>query len=207
MGQPNQQSVLRLFAAVELSDDARRAAAEHAARLRATLPPGARVGWERAEKLHLTLKFFGDAGHEQVGALTEALARAAASARPFTLSLGEAGVFPAPARPSVLWLGLSDPSGELTRLHRQLEDECAVAGFTREPRPFRPHVTLARVRSATRETRRLAREHLELAFESVGFAVSEIVLMSSRLGPGGSVYTPFSRHELGAATERAHDQN
>lgn len=201
MGETNQQNLLRLFAAVELSDDARRAAAAHAARLRASQPPGVRVGWEREEKLHLTLKFFGGVEPERAGALSDALARTAADARPLSLSLEAAGVFPTPARPAVLWLGLSDTAGELARLHARLEDACAAAGFPRERRPFSPHVTLARVRAATRETRQLARRHIELAFAPVAFEVSEIVLMSSRLGPGGSVYTPLSRHELGAATD------
>jgi 2'-5' RNA ligase len=196
MGETHQQKLLRLFAAVELSRGARRAAAEHAARLRAELGPGVRVGWEREEKLHLTLKFFGDVEAERAGALSDALARSAAASRPFALGLEGAGVFPTPARPSVLWLGLSDPSGELARLHARLEDECAALNFQRGRRPFRPHVTVARVRAASDETRRLARRHLELAFAPVSFDVSEIVLMSSRLGPGGSVYTPLSRHEI-----------
>ena len=197
MNETHQQNLLRLFAAVELSDEARRAAAGHAARLRASSRPGVRVGWEREEKLHLTLKFFGNVGPERAAALSDALARAAANARPFTLSLEATGVFPAPARPAVLWLGLSDPSGELAQLHARLEDECAAAAdFPCERRPFSPHVTLARIRAATHETRRLARQHLELAFAPVAFQVSEIVLMSSRLGPGGSVYAPLTRHEL-----------
>lgn len=207
MGETQRQNLLRLFAAVELSDEARSSAAAHAARLRASLPPGVRIGWEREEKLHLTLKFFGGVEPERAGALSDALARAATNSRPLALTLGAAGVFPTPARPSVLWLGLSDAAGELARLHARLEDECAAANFPREPRPFRPHVTLARVRAATHETRRLARRHLELAFAPVAFEVSEIVLVSSRLGPGGSVYTPLSRHKLEAATGRPLDQS
>jgi 2'-5' RNA ligase len=196
MGGAHQQNLLRLFAAVELSREARRVAAAHAERLRAVLPQGVRVGWEREEKLHLTLKFFGGVEPERAGALADALARSAATSRPFALNLEGAGVFPTPSRPSVLWLGLSDPSGELARLHARLEDECVALNIAREPKAFRPHVTLARVRVATQETRRLARQHLELAFEPVAFQVSEIVLMSSRLGPGGSVYTPLTRHRL-----------
>jgi 2'-5' RNA ligase len=206
VGNAHQQNPLRLFAAVELAEDARRAAAAHAALLRETLPPGARVGWERAEKLHLTLKFFGGVEPGRAGALAEALARCAAGVRPFALCLEGAGVFPAPARPSVIWLGLSDPSGELARLHARIEDECAAANFPRDQRPFHPHVTLARVRSATRETRSLARQHLEHAFAPVAFEVSEITLMSSRLAPGGSVYTPLSRHALEAGSARTPDQ-
>ncbi len=202
MGETHRQNLLRLFAAVELTDEARRAAAAHAARLRASPPPGVKISWEREEKLHLTLKFFGGVEPERAGALSDALSRSAASSRPFPLRLEAAGVFPTPARPSVLWLGLSDASGELARLHARLEDECAAADFPREQKSFRPHVTLARVRAATHDTRRLARQHLELAFAPVAFRVSEIVLMSSRLGPGGSVYTPHSRHKLEPATDQ-----
>jgi RNA 2',3'-cyclic 3'-phosphodiesterase len=201
VGVTHTEELLRLFAAVELTGAARLAAASHAARLRAAAGPGVKVGWEREEKMHLTLKFFGGVGPGRAGALTDALSRSAAGARPFALSLQGAGVFPTPARPSVLWLGLADPSGELARLHARLEDECAALDFPRGRRPFRPHVTLARMRNVTPETRRLARLHLDLAFEPVGFAVSEIVLMSSRLGPGGSVYAPLSRHRLGAGGE------
>ena len=199
VSQTRQQTLPRLFATVELPGDARRAAAAHASSLRASSAPGARVGWEREEKLHLTLKFFGGVEPARADLLSQALARAAGAARPFALSLGGAGVFPTPSRPSVLWLGLTDPSGELARLRARLEDECDAANFARESKPFRPHVTLARVRAATRETRQLARQHLELAFGPVAFRVSEVVLMGSQLGPGGSVYTPLSRHELGAA--------
>lgn len=198
MSQAQPQEMLRLFAAVELTDEARRAAAAHAARLRAKLPPGVKVGWEREEKLHLTLKFFGGVGPELVGPLADALSRSAAGIRPFDLILEGPGVFPTPARPSVLWLGLSDPSGELASLHTRLEDECASLGFPRERRPFRPHVTLARVRFASRETRSLACQHTELAFKPAAFKVSEIILVSSQLGPGGSIHTPLSRHSLGA---------
>lgn len=207
MDETQQQNLLRLFAAVELTDEARGAAAAHAARLRASLPQGVRVGWEREEKLHLTLKFFGGVEPERAGALSDALARAAAPARPFMLSLEATGVFPTPARPAVLWLGLSDQSGELARLHARLEDECAAAGSPRERKTFRPHVTLARVRTATHETRRLARQHLELAFAPLAFRVSEIVLMSSRLGPAGSTYTPLSRHKLAAAADHPPTQD
>ena len=205
MGQTQQQNLLRLFAAVELTGGARRAAAAHAARLRAGLPHGVKVSWEREEKLHLTLKFFGGVEPDVAAALSDALARAAAGARPFPLRLEMTGVFTAPARPSVLWLGLADPTGELARLHGRLEDEFAALNFPRETRPFRPHVTLARARAATRETRGLARRHLELAFDAVAFEVSEIVLMSSRLGPGGSAYTQLSRHRLGAGADAPAD--
>ena len=193
---------LRLFAAVELTREARLAAVEHAARLRAALESRARVSWERSEKLHLTLKFFGNVESEWTAALSGALSRAAAGGWAFALRLQGAGVFPTPARPRVLWLGLSDESGRLAELWRRVEGECAAVNFPAERRPFRPHLTIARVREATAQTRRLAQHHLELGFEPVVFEVSEIVLVNSRLGPGGSVHTPLSKHALGVGSKQ-----
>lgn len=189
----------RLFCAVELSEEARRAVFAHLARLRATLSAPARVSWERAEKLHLTLKFFGDVEGERIDPLAAALSRAARDARPLALRLRVAGVFPSAGQPNVLWLGVTDDSGGLARLQARVEAECAAAGFPRERRAFHPHVTLARVRQANRETRRLAHQHVDLGFGPAEFAVMEIVLMRSVLGPGGSDYSPLSRHELNAA--------
>lgn len=191
------EETFRLFCAVELPGEARAAAFAHLARLRATLAAPARVSWEREEKLHLTLKFFGDVEAGKVSALDAALDAAAAAAPPLALKLQVAGVFPAVGRPNVIWLGVSDDTGDIARLHARIEDECAAAGFPRERRAFHPHVTLARVREASGETRRLARRHVNLGFGPVAFAAGEVVLMRSLFGPGGSKYTALSRHELG----------
>lgn len=199
MTQREKEETRRLFCAVELTEEARAAAFAHLTRLRATLAAPARVSWERAEKLHLTLKFFGEVEAGRAEALAAALARAAEGARPLALRLEAAGVFPSAARPNVIWLGVSDEAGGLARLHARVGEECAGAGFPRERRPFHPHVTLARVRQADGETRRLARRHVELGFGPVQFEAGEIVLMRSVLGPGGSVYAPLSRHALNGA--------
>jgi len=186
----------RLFCAVELPEATRAAVFSHLTRLRATLTAPARVSWEREEKLHLTLKFFGEVEAARVEALATALARAAGKARPLTLSIQTAGVFHSIGRPNVIWLGVSDEAGDLARLRARIEDMCAEADFPREVRAFHPHVTLARIRQANGETRRLAHRHVDLGFAPASFEVGEIVLMRSQPAPGGSDYTVLSRHEL-----------
>jgi RNA 2',3'-cyclic 3'-phosphodiesterase len=188
----------RAFCAVELPAELRALAAGHAAGLRRELEGRVKVSWEREEKLHLTLKFFGDVEAASLPRLADALARAASRVGRFELRLQGTGVFPAPSRPSVLWLGLADDTGRLAELQRHVEDECAAAGSARDARPFHPHVTIARVREVTHASRALARRHVESGYEPASFAVGELVLMLSRLGPGGSTYTPHSRHPLAA---------
>lgn len=185
---------LRVFCAVELPDGLRASIAERARRLRAEFPD-VRASWERPEKLHVTLKFLGDLEPARVEALSGAATRAAVGVEPFELTIDTPGAFPPHGQPRVLWLGIVDASGRLALMQRALETECAAAGFQRESRAFKPHLTLARVRSP-QGARELAAAHRETPFEPQRFKVSELVVMRSDLGPGGSRYTPLSRHRL-----------
>ena len=191
---PIPHPLVRVFCAVELPAEVRACASEHIAHLRRRAPD-VRASWDRAEKLHITLKFLGEIEQGRVEALSQAALRATESVPPFDLSLEGAGAFPPRGLPRVLWLGISDPSGGLARLQRRLEDECAGAGFTREERPFHPHLTIARLRRPE-GARRLASQHKDTGFASVGFAATELVVIRSELGPGGSRYTTISQHRL-----------
>ena len=186
---------LRVFCAIELPAEVRALAAGHITLLREAVPE-VRAGWERTEKLHITLKFLGEIATERVEALTAAAARVTRNLRPFSLSLAGAGAFPPRGNPRILWLGINDSSGALVGLQSRLEEECAGAGFSREERPFHPHLTIARVRSP-QGARRLASVHREAGFQAVEFAVSDLVIMRSELGAGGSRYAEISRHAFG----------
>lgn len=191
---------LRVFCAVELPDDVRERAAAHLSRLReafnASSSPPLKISWERAEKLHLTLKFLGELEAERVAALSRAATRAAESVGTFTVTLAEAGAFPVSGNPRVLWLGLRDETNRLAALYERLEEECARENFPREARPFHPHITIARIRIPNASARHLAALHRATEFEPATFNVNEFVVMQSQLGTGGSRYTPLSRHVL-----------
>jgi 2'-5' RNA ligase len=187
----------RIFCAIELTPEVRARVAEHIAALRAAAPR-VRASWDRAEKLHITLKFLGEIEQGRVEALSRAAARAATSAPGFDLAIEGAGAFPPRGLARVLWLGVADPSGGLARLQSALEDECATAGFAREERPFHPHLTIARLRSPE-GARRLAETHRQAGFKAAGFTVEELTVVRSELGPGGSRYSGVSRHRLGRA--------
>ena len=62
--------------------------------------------------------------------------------------------------------------------------------------PFRPHVTLARVREGQRLSVRALLESLAGAYEPVPFLASELVLYESVLGRGGPRYEPRLTLEL-----------
>jgi RNA 2',3'-cyclic 3'-phosphodiesterase len=194
---PAGEKLPRLFCAVELPADVRARAAAHAARLRSSMGDKVRASWEREEKMHVTLKFFGDVDPRRVAQLSDALSRSAARSAPFTPRLAGRGVFPSASRPGVLWLGVEDDSSQLSSLQQDIEDECERAGFPRDARRFHPHVTLARLRVANADTRRLARLHVDSEFEPVAFKVNELVLIRSELGARGSAYTAILKAGLG----------
>lgn len=181
---------IRVFYAVELPREVREAATAHAARLRRDFPD-ARASWARPEGVHITLKFIGEVEAPRVEALSSAARSTVEEFEPFPLTIEEPGTFPPRGAARVLWLGVKDASGGLARLQRRLEQECEAAGFPSEERAFKPHLTLARLRAPAPA---LSEAHRRTAFGPFDFEVVELVVMRSELGPGGSRYTPLSRH-------------
>jgi len=183
----------RLFIAIELPSSLRQSVQDHINQLKQALPEE-RASWARGENLHLTLKFLGDTPVAKVEALSQAAQRAASKVLPFELVIGDCGAFPVRGQPRVLWIGINDPTNNLTELYRAIEDECANAGFPRERRPFHPHLTIARLRRP-HGARRIAELHKEVGFDPIRVSVREVCLIRSELRSEGSRYTVLSRHE------------
>jgi 2'-5' RNA ligase len=184
----------RIFCAVELSEDVRGQLHDHISVLREAVPQAV-ASWIRPENIHLTLKFFGNIAVDKLPTISAAAERATKEFSPFQIRIGGTGVFPRPSRPQVLWIGVDDPSGQLSTLQRRLDDECAIERFTKEDRAFRPHLTIARIRKPE-GTRRLAEAHLQMKFNSVEVRLTELVVFRSEMSSKGSRYTPLSRHQL-----------
>ena len=184
----------RVFCAVELSDNLRSQLRNHIECLREAVPEAA-ASWTRVENIHLTLKFFGNVEVDRISAISDAASRAVKESAAFRIVVGETGVFPKPSRAQVLWIGVSDPSGQLSSLQKKLEDECAKKGFEKEDRAYRPHLTIARLRKPE-GARRLADTHLQMKFDPVEIELNELVVFRSELSSKGSRYTPISQHKL-----------
>ena len=184
----------RMFCAVELPNEVRKQLDEHMLKLRNAVPDVA-ASWSRVENIHLTLKFLGNVALDQIPAISAAATRTVAEFSPFTICIGNTGVFPRPSRPQVLWIGVSDPSGNLSALQERLENECAAEGFPKENRAYRPHLTIARIRRPN-GSRRLAESHLAMQFNETEIELSELILFRSELSPKGSKYTAISTHPI-----------
>jgi 2'-5' RNA ligase len=87
----------------------------------------------------------------------------------------------------VLCVALTDPDGTLAALQRRVSDALAAAGvYEPEARPFRAHVTVARLRPHARAPR-----DVPVAPEPLEFHATAVTLFASRLSPHGARYEPL----------------
>ncbi|NSW51201.1 MAG: RNA 2',3'-cyclic phosphodiesterase [Anaerolineae bacterium] len=189
-------SSVRCFIALELPAQAREACWQQIQLIKTNIPRGIR--WETAEKIHLTLRFLGDVPDGQIAAVKTILSECAAQVSPFSLEIGQLGVFPRWQAPRVVWLGLDRP-GELMTLQRELDHRVNSLGFSPDNKPFSPHLTLGRVDRSlpAEETTALGNRLKEQQLPPLGRVDCDTVtLFQSLLKPGGSVYTPLVRVKL-----------
>lgn len=186
---------LRLFVALDLPEGVRERIAA-AVKKKAGLLPQAR--WVKEENLHLTLKFIGEYPEEKVERLEGILEKKALEHRPFTASLRGCGGFPSPGRARVIWVGMGKGEEEAASLASGLDSGLTRVGVKREARPFRGHLTLARLKNPMDCCSWLASLEEELSgLEEMDFQVREITLYRSVLSPQGPTYFPVRRFELG----------
>ncbi len=177
---------LRAFIALELDLRLREAMADLQAQLRPRL---AGIRFVHPEGIHLTLRFLGPTRPQQIARLQPSLAGAASECPPFAASISGVGTFPDRGSPRVLWLAVALPEPAL-ELQRSCERAARAAGFDREERPFRAHLTLGRWRERAPQP--------ELAAVDLGSTRLEtLVLLRSELRRDGAVYTPLERFPLG----------
>jgi 2'-5' RNA ligase len=130
--------------------------------LRGAGPAGGGLRVYPARDLHLTLCFIGELGVAQHGGiprLERALVDETRGLAAPELRITGIGAFPDFDAPRVLWAGVVDETGaegRLTALHNRALTAALGVGWRRPAadlaRPFRPHVTLARLAPETRST-------------------------------------------------------
>ncbi len=179
---------LRTFLGIPLVPAARDALAEVQSHLRGT---NADVRWEPAVKIHLTMRFLGDATEDLLARLSPAIAAAAQKIAEADLVIEGLGAFPSDREPRIVWAG-AHAAPWLIHLAADIETCCIAAGLPREERPFHPHLTLGRVKGS-RNAARLTEALKTVTFEPIPQRSTELLLFQSVLAPGGSVYSPYQR--------------
>jgi 2'-5' RNA ligase len=157
-----------------------------------------RVRWTSPENIHLTMKFLGDTEDALVPMLRQTLGELVKPLFPFEVEAKGIGCFPKPKRPRIIWSGFDDQSEEvLSLLQQALERDLEELGFQKEDRPFRPHVTLGRVKSRAKpDFTDLMDGRTETSFGKS--YIKDVILYESELTSEGPIYTVIDRFALGA---------
>lgn len=186
---------MRLFLALPLPPDVAEAVAHATTPLREATP---QLRWTPADKLHITVRFFGEQPEDLVPRAIAALTDAARPTPPLDLTLKGLGAFPTWTRARVVWAGVGyDPRLEL--LHHDLEVACMSLGLDVEGRPFRPHVTLTRLAPSGGEVARAIRLAARGVRVRAGWRCDHVALMQSTLGPASSTYRTLATIPLGSS--------
>lgn len=180
---------MRLFVAIPLPDATRD---QVAALVTGWQPQAWPMRWVAPRSLHLTLRFLGDVEPGTVGAIADVLDGAVPGAGPIELVSQAVEFSPSRSRARVLWMAM-EPVAHLELLAHRLEQ--GLAGFAgREAEgPFRPHVTLARVRRGARVPRD-AQGQVQQAVLPGACLAERVVLYQSELDGGPPRY--FERHAV-----------
>lgn len=176
---------MRLFLALNPPADLRQRLWEAAAPLREAAPE---VAWIPAERLHVTVRFLGQVDDGAAPRIADAVRPAVADFAPVAVTVDRFGAFPTWKRARVVWAGVSwMPALEL--LHDAVERACTSLGFEVEGRPFRPHLTLARLREPGGEAARRVALAARGVRVGAGWTIDAVDLMRSELRPEGARYT------------------
>jgi RNA 2',3'-cyclic 3'-phosphodiesterase len=151
-----------------------------------------------AEMLHVTILFLGNRPVGEIESLTTQLS---ACGGPAGKLLAGAPLWLPPRRPRTLAVELHDEEGRLGGVRESVvaalgepgEPQATLAGRTpKKHRPFRPHITVARMRSNA-----APRERTLPPTPALSFQPTDLILYRSWLSPEGASYEALASCPLG----------
>ncbi|MGV8121739.1 MAG: RNA 2',3'-cyclic phosphodiesterase [Candidatus Xenobiia bacterium LiM19] len=187
--------VLRLFYAMFISSRIGDTLTRHISQCALS---GADVKWVESQNLHLTLKFLGEVQQERLEEILAAGESAADGVKDFRVFWEGFGAFPDFRRPRVIWAGMKQGGRAVSEIVERLEDRLAAAGFRKEERAFRPHLTIGRVKSQ-RGMEELRKVVEKIENSRIGeMEVGSFSLVQSTLTSKGPIYREVRNFALGA---------
>ena len=159
---------------------------------------GTAVRWIRPEGVHVTLKFLGEVPVKKLPAIKLAVQEAVVGHSPFELEFSNIGTFGGREGLRIMWVGIAGDVLRLEALVRTVNAALAVVGFEPERRPFRPHLTLGRVRDEipTRQRAQIEVDVGKMDVPGTGWRTSQVSLMRSIITAQGASYEVIATFPL-----------
>lgn len=149
------------------------------------------------QNIHVTLKFLGDTPPALIPRIRQVLRTLCEPLFAFRVECLGVGVFPDAQKPRIVWAGLDEQGAEvLGLLQKNVERDLGAIGVPQEQRPYRPHVTVGRIKAQ----RRRSFEELLTRYDGVSFGesvIGDMVLFRSELRSQGPRYEVVERFRLG----------
>ncbi len=188
---------MRLFIGVPLPQGI--AAASYAC-----LPDFPGVRRVRPELMHVTLAFLGSVDTSRLPDVYAALREGCRGRGPFDVSLESLGRFPSDGAPRIVWLGIVRGAPELIRLAEAIRAALTAREVPFDPKPFRAHLTLARVddRVDRATVRALASTIARTRTPPLGFRADGVVCFESVVSSKGPRYTARATVSLEVGEKR-----
>jgi 2'-5' RNA ligase len=155
-----------------------------------------RCGWERygrfspPESLHLTLRFLGPVNETVLPQLLILAGEAAKASNDFEYEVGKAILFPRVSRAKIVAAQIT-PNFRLKQLARALDRAALTAGLPATDFPFRPHITLARLKNSA------SRPNLPSLGGRLSLSAGKVILFASDLKAEGHSYRELASYPLG----------
>ena len=144
------------------------------------------------QNIHVTIRFLGDISPGMVEKVYEVMKKV--EFKPFTIQIRGLGVFPSLNFPRVVWAGMTDGVEQLRSIFTQLEPQIRALGFKADAYGFSPHLTIARVRTATNKQRLAEFVTKEGDFEFGTIQANCLRLKRSQLSPKGPTYSTIKEY-------------
>lgn len=146
--------------------------------------------WTKPANWHITLIFLGNTPETTIDLLQSLISKSFAKVPAFKTEIAGIGVFPNTRNPKVLWLGVENLQ-PLMSGYFSLAEMLQQHGFSLENKPFKPHLTLARMRNSAQGSpiTSMIEKHQNSCFGSV--EIKNVILYESISTNDGPVYTPL----------------
>ena len=157
------------------------------------------VRWVQPSGIHLTLKFLGPTDARMVPEILSGLVASLQGAQAPELSLSGLGTFPNNRNPRVLWAGVTGELDILENLYTRVETLMVGLGWSAERRPFRPHLTLGRVRdrASSADRKKIGTAIWRCSIPEIGSVASQRrPAIQSELTPQGAIYSNLGEVEI-----------
>jgi 2'-5' RNA ligase len=151
---------------------------------------GEKITWVDPPSYHVTIRFFGATSLGMKKKIRQSMREGLEVAGKTIVNLGATGSFGPPKSPRVIWVGFED-SSLFKELYGQVEARLKTCGIKPADLPFKPHLTLGRIRELKdiRQYYKVSESLKDRFSGKVG--IDRIVFYQSELGSGGPVYTPL----------------